>query len=175
NNPLGLSLCKNELNIKRQLSLGGSRIYPLIVSDNFYFDHDRYIYDEESKRSVINVSYFELSSLLTKPELFELKSTDWRMFQLFMIKNKKNKSLPDEVAEYFNTNTSSNDELIKQVDKFINKNKYDIWEGQGPNVKRLIEILETNLFWEYLEVYLPSFSVNEKFTIIKKPQIELVI
>lgn len=61
--PEGLNYISKALKIDDTSRLSKATIYPLIVTDNFYVDHERYVYGDEGK-TVVCISHFELKCLI---------------------------------------------------------------------------------------------------------------
>ncbi len=59
----GQEFIGKKLKIENTSRLSDALIYPLIVTDNFYVDHEQFIYTEKDER-VMCVSYFELKHLI---------------------------------------------------------------------------------------------------------------
>lgn len=101
------------------------KIYPLIVIDNFYCDHEEFIYSTKNDK-VKCISYFELENLLGNVKIHPL-----------------------------------------QKDYFLMDENFSI--------KKFIEIIEQNLFWDFIEKIANEYSeessitkINDKFKIALK-------
>ncbi|MGZ4077653.1 MAG: hypothetical protein ACXVNM_02960 [Bacteroidia bacterium] len=76
---MGLEFIKEELNIITGKNLENAKIYPLIITDNFYVDHERFIYTDDGKL-VICISYFELKHLLLNINI-DNRQAKWDSFK----------------------------------------------------------------------------------------------
>ena len=102
------------------------KIFPLIITDNFYADHMSFPYDLNNSQ-VKCISYFELSHIITKTPLNTKQST------LF--------------------------------EKFPQINAYS-----------LMDIIENNLFWKFLDEKVETYSISKSLSIIDEAhRISLVI
>jgi hypothetical protein len=76
---MGLEFIKEELNIITGKNLENAKIYPLIITDNFYVDHERFVYTDDGKL-VICISYFELKHLLLNINI-DNRQAKWDLFK----------------------------------------------------------------------------------------------
>lgn len=117
--------------ISRVLEIGGVipydvKIFPLIITDNFYADHRSFSYDLNNNK-VICLSYFELKHIITK------------------------------------TPVSIEQNIL--FEKYPQINAYS-----------LIEIIENNLFWKFLNEKVETYSISKSLNIIDEAhRISLVI
>lgn len=73
----GLRFVADKLNISSEIKQ--PKVYPLIVTDNFFGDHITFAYNEQGDY-VLCVSYFELKHLLLNQRIHH-KQTDWLPFK----------------------------------------------------------------------------------------------
>lgn len=113
----GLQLISEELNTWKKIT--NPRVYPLIITDNFFADHEEFIYNERGDK-VRCISYFELKHLiLNKPiheqqKLPEMKGKSVASQLIMAIDNNLFwKFIADEAANYsYNKSLSAiNDEF----------------------------------------------------------------
>lgn len=76
---MGLEFIKEQLNIATVKNLEDAVIYPLIITDNFYVDHERFVYTDDGKQ-VICISYFELKHLLLNINI-DNRQAKWDSFK----------------------------------------------------------------------------------------------
>jgi|GEM_PF-1081602 len=110
----GLKFISDKLNFKSEIK--APRLYPLIVTDNFFADHISFPFNE-SDDSVICLSYFELKHLLLNQKVHD-KQSDWLPF-----------------------------------------------EKDNP-VTALIEAIETNSFWKFLNEFADNFKFSKTLSAI---------
>lgn len=113
----GLQLISEELNTRNKIT--NPRVYPLIITDNFFADHEEFIYNERRDK-VRCISYFELKHLiLNKPIHEQQKLPEIKVESVAsqLIKTIENnlfwKFIADEAANYSYTKSLSaiNDEF----------------------------------------------------------------
>ena len=75
----GIEFIAKKLKIDDVPRLKNATIYPLIITDNFYVDHERFIYSDNGKK-VMCVSFFELKHLIMNINIHE-KQVKWNSFQ----------------------------------------------------------------------------------------------
>ncbi|HEX5001557.1 MAG TPA: hypothetical protein VFW78_03600 [Bacteroidia bacterium] len=114
---VGLQLISEEINAPSTIT--NPRVYPIIITDNFFADHEEFIYNERGDK-VRCISYFELKHLiLNKPiheqqKLPELKGESIASQLIKAIDNNLFwKFITDEAANYSYTKslTAINDEF----------------------------------------------------------------
>jgi len=91
--PEGLNYIAKVLKIDDISRLSKATIYPLIVTDNFYVDHERYVYGDEGKL-VICISHFELKCLIAN-SIINPRQKKWDSLQ----ESKSAKSLISLIEE----------------------------------------------------------------------------
>ena len=91
--PEGLNYIAKVLKIDDTSRLSKATIYPLIITDNFYVDHERYVYGDEGKL-VICISHFELKCLIAN-SIINPRQKKWESLQ----ESKSAKSLISLIEE----------------------------------------------------------------------------
>ncbi len=91
--PEGLNYIAKVLKIDDTSRLSKATIYPLIITDNFYVDHERYVYGDEGK-PVICISHFELKCLIAN-SIIDPRQKKWESLQ----ESKSAKSLISLIEE----------------------------------------------------------------------------
>ncbi len=132
----------------------GYRLYTLVVTDNFYFDHFEDIYDNDRKLSTVIVSFFELKTLLQGNELFEENTKNWLIYHYSLILNVK--KLQNQEIEAFIE--SENKDIPQNFIDFIIQNKVLFFENKKYTIFELIKLLrKDNLFW--FPIHLEYFDI----------------
>ena len=72
-NPSGLKFVSEKLGLDKVINSVGLTIVPLIITDNFYVDHQEYTFSEKYK-PVIVISFFELEHLITNVRIDDRQS-----------------------------------------------------------------------------------------------------
>lgn len=75
----GLEFISKKLKIDNTSDLSKAKVYPLIITDNFYVDHERFVYTDDGKL-VICISYFELKHLLLNINIDNMQAK-WDSFK----------------------------------------------------------------------------------------------
>ena len=86
-NEVGLKFVADKLKLKKQIPRKGLRIYPLIVTDNFFIDHCCFDLSG-APEPVICVSYFEIKHLILNRKIHK-DQTQWEG----LVKNKEGETL----------------------------------------------------------------------------------
>ncbi len=74
-NEVGLKFVANELGLKKRIPSEGLIIYPLIVTDNFFADHEDIPYGGSGATALV-VSYFEIQNLIHSRKVHP-KQSNW--------------------------------------------------------------------------------------------------
>jgi hypothetical protein len=72
-NPSGLKFVSEKLELNKTIISEGLKIVPLIMTDNFYVDHQEYTFSEKHQ-PVIVISFFEFEHLITNVRIDERQS-----------------------------------------------------------------------------------------------------
>ncbi len=154
----GKALIKELFNID---SVEGFEIVPLIVTDNFFVDHDKAEIPLFEGEQVAIVSFHELKMLLNGIEPFDYKYPWWGIYHLnkILVKNPDN----FEAKEYLGKINHNAVQLTNDTIEFIEKNKIPFWEHETFNLPELLNALKTESYWQFLEWFpmrKPSISTT---------------
>lgn len=117
-NTVGLKFIASQLGLGKEIDCNTLTIYPLIVTDNFFADHERLPYGDEGNH-VLCVSYFEIKNLIQHQKV-HVGQSDWEAFT-------------DKMPAH-----------------------------------HLIDLLERNVFWEFLDQFVKTYSVRKSLLAINE-------
>ncbi len=134
----------------KDINMAEYKVYTLVVTDNFYFDHVPVDYKISDRGlSTMIVSFFELKALLENLSLLKENTYNWVLYNYVLIQHMK----PNEaIIEYLNNNTNNATPSQDTID-FINTNKYE-FVGKNFSIPNLLDtIRKKNAFWYPVHKY----------------------
>ncbi len=158
----------------------GFKLKHLLVTDNFYFDHQVFKIGDLPEDRVQIVSLFELQMILRGDDLLKPGSESWVRNELLRIRDFSTVSIPEEYLTYLDRRQQI-EKVPKQGEKefeemvtFVKKNQIHFGDiEEGITLPQLVKNIRKDTLWKFLEDELKELNIKKSIRMISAPSMEM--